>query len=323
MDRPGSIKREQSASVAARILARLNRFFPRAPRPLYFDVDAYQRWLENSGQDLYDHFYSRYADFGGKSILDLGCGYGGKIITYGRHGASLLCGIDFNQVVLRKAKSHVGRTGLSAQFVGANATTLPFPDSTFDVVISDDGFDHFKRPRAVLDEIRRILRPGGIGLVSFVPYRSTECSHMAEYLRLPWHHLLFSRRAIRQALDLVAAYDRSKSSDQASQRSDVAGVFATFENQLSRLTMKQFKQKLLGLAGVRLVRLRKQSRNWARPLTYLPGINEFFTDCVYCVLTKEESQRIGRLDLIRQLGLDLVQDTRAIAKRMRIVLRST
>src|SRR6185369_2189730 len=77
-------ERSASPSIAARLLARLNRLFRKPARPQYFKVEAYQNWLARDGEELYEHFYSRHASFTGKCILDLACGYGGKAAVYGR-----------------------------------------------------------------------------------------------------------------------------------------------------------------------------------------------------------------------------------------------
>jgi ubiquinone/menaquinone biosynthesis C-methylase UbiE len=315
---------QPSLSIPAQLLAGLNRFFHKPSRPQYFDTAAYQQWLEKNGDELYEHFYSKHAIFTGKAVLDLGCGYSGKAVAYSKHHPQFICGADISVPVIQEAQAYVNRLQIPVAFVGADAGDLPFADATFDIVVSDDGFDHFKQPGRVIAEISRVLKPGGLAFISFVPYYSRECSHMNEYLLVPWHHVLFSKRAIRQALDLVAAYDaRQESFDLSKYRSSVDGVFNTFENHLSRLSMRRFVEELQRTEGFRLVRLRKQSRNWARPLTYLPWLNEPFTDGVYCVLQKKARARIRFLDLVSQKWLDTRQDLAAIFRRIAQLFRKS
>jgi ubiquinone/menaquinone biosynthesis C-methylase UbiE len=298
------------ASVDARLLAWINGWFREPERPQYFEVEAYQNWLEKAGADLYEQFYSKYASFAGKRILDIGCGYGGKIAAYCAQGPELVCGLDIDNSVLIQAKHRAATIAIETGFIGADAAALPYPDDTFDLIISDDGFDHFKQPDQVLNEIVRVLRPDGLALVSFVPYYSTHCSHMNEYLRVPWHHVLFRRPAIRQALHLVE--EKQKSADSLG-RAD--GLFENFSNNLSRLTLRGFKGLLRGRQGVRLIRLRQQSKDWARLLTYLPGLREFVTDAVYCVLAKQQSAHVLPSDLRRQTALNASTDLQAIRRR--------
>ena len=304
-------------SISAHLLAGLNGFFHKPLRPHYFDTAAYQKWLENNGDDLYENFYAKHALFTGKTILDLGCGYSGKAVAYGKHEPQFICGADISVPVIQEAQSYLKSLQIPAAFVGADASALPFADATFDIVISDDGFDHFKQTRKVIAEISRVLKPDGVAFISFVPYYSRECSHMNEYLRVPWHHVLFSKKAIKQALELVADDDaKQESYDLSKYRSSVEGVFNTFVNHLSRLSVRRFAEELKLTEGLRLVRLRKQSRNWARPFTYLPLLNEPFTDGVYCVLKKEKVAKIRSVDLVSQKCLDMRQDLSAIFRRI-------
>lgn len=314
MQRPPS-----AHSLAARFLARANRLWKRPDRPRYFETEAYQAWLETHGRDLVEQFYSKHARFQGLRVLDVGCGYGGKIAAYGSHQPGLVCGLDIDVGVLREAQTYSRRLRVSAHFTGADAVDLPFRDGSFDIVISDDGFDHFMRPARVLDEMLRVLKPDGTAFVTFVPYYSKECSHMGEYLRVPWHHVFFSRSAVREALDLVAKDEAA--AEQGAVRTPAESVFATFASRLSRLSLRGFKRLLLGRDGVRIVRFRKQSADWARLLTYVPLLNELVTDCVLCVLRKDASARIGPLAYLRQAALDFAQDLRGATRRIGSRLR--
>jgi ubiquinone/menaquinone biosynthesis C-methylase UbiE len=304
-------------SIPARVLARLNRLFRKPQKPQYFETEAYKNWLIKNGEDLYRHFYSQYATFEGKQILDVGCGYGGKAIAYGKYNPKTICGVDISLPVLQEAKNYLADCSTPVSLLAADVAALPFPDATFDVIISDDGFDHFKDSKQALKEITRLLKPDGIAFISFVPYFANDCSHMTEYLRVPWHHALFSRKAIREALDLVADYDaKQANSDLSAVRSGVDGVFNTFLNHLSRLSLRRFKAELKTIHGVKLIRFRKRSKNWARPLTYAPMVNELFTDCVYCVLKKETEAEIKAFNFLQQIGMDIRQDLAAIGRKL-------
>lgn len=303
------------AALSARILAWLNSRYTPKERPRYFDVNAYQTWLEKNGRDLYEHFYSKHSSFASKNVLDIGCGYGGKLSAYSKENPSFTCGVDIQMDVLRGARGYL-RDATRTVVACADAAALPFADSSFDVVLSDDGFDHFKEPHRVISEMTRVLKPGGLALVSFVPYYSRDCSHMSEYLLVPWHHVFFSRTALRQALDLIAARSEKHLESETARRTPVEGVFNVFENYLSRLTFAGLKRALRANRGITLVRMRRQSQDWARPLSYLWGVNELFVDCVYFVLRKDETNaRIRSTDFLRQTGLDLLQDARAIRRR--------
>jgi ubiquinone/menaquinone biosynthesis C-methylase UbiE len=88
-----------------------------------------------------------------------------------------------------------------------NAEHLNFPTETFDCLLSTSTFEHFLRPSVVLAEMYRVLRPGGVALVSFDGVWS--CSyghHLLQYgetinrLVPPWSHLFFSEIQMRRLL---------------------------------------------------------------------------------------------------------------------------
>ena len=61
----------------------------------------------------------------------------------------------------RRLEQHVSRLGRSAQVVHASAESLPFEDSSFDTVVSTLVLCTVRDPERTLDEVARVLRPGG------------------------------------------------------------------------------------------------------------------------------------------------------------------
>ena len=71
-------------------------------------------------------------------------------------------GIDMTPAMLAKAREAAAEMGAAnVEFVEAEAERLPFPDESFDVVISNGVIDLVPDKDAVFDEIDRVLRPGG------------------------------------------------------------------------------------------------------------------------------------------------------------------
>jgi SAM-dependent methyltransferase len=93
----------------------------------------------------------------GSSVLDLGCGEG-MLALLKRKGVTL-AGVDLSPELL--AAAH--RNGYDGTYL-ATLTALPFPDSSFDYVVSLDVMGHvaFDDKDRVLAEIKRVLRPGGV-----------------------------------------------------------------------------------------------------------------------------------------------------------------
>lgn len=132
--------RKIGPSTSQRAFARQARAYSRSP--LQTDPARLARLLE---------FVRPLA---GERALDVACGPG--IVTAALERAGLLAaGIDLTREMLREA---VPRGGL---YVQGNVTRLPFAASTFDVAVCRNACHHFPSPLAVMQEMARVLRPGG------------------------------------------------------------------------------------------------------------------------------------------------------------------
>ncbi len=88
--------------------------------------------------------------------LDLCCGHGNVTAGLVRAGASVT-GLDFSPAMLAMARSAVPQ----AHFIEGDATDLRFDAASFDAVTIGFGMPHVPDPVKVLNEVRRVLRPGG------------------------------------------------------------------------------------------------------------------------------------------------------------------
>jgi ubiquinone/menaquinone biosynthesis C-methylase UbiE len=100
----------------------------------------------------------------GDRVLDLGCGAGTDTLVaaqmVGPEG--WVIGIDMTLEMLAKARRAADELGPeNVELVEADAEHLPFPDASFDVVISNGVIDLVPDKEAVFAEIFRVLRPGG------------------------------------------------------------------------------------------------------------------------------------------------------------------
>jgi ubiquinone/menaquinone biosynthesis C-methylase UbiE len=100
--------------------------------------------------------------------IDLGCGPGYLVVDLAAQAPGLsVTGIDLSPAMLQLAKAHAGSAGMDARvgFKQADAQRIPVPDRSFDLVVSSFSLHHWGDPVAVLDEVARILRPGGSFLI--------------------------------------------------------------------------------------------------------------------------------------------------------------
>ena len=100
-----------------------------------------------------------------EKVLDVGCGTGTLAIEVARSvgKAGLVVGIDPSTQQIAWASSKAARRNLPVQFQIGVIEQLPFPDQTFDVVLSSLMMHHLPAPlkRQGLAEISRVLKPGG------------------------------------------------------------------------------------------------------------------------------------------------------------------
>jgi arsenite methyltransferase len=98
----------------------------------------------------------------GERILDVGSGPGllAAAIAGATGTSGAVCGVDISEPLLSAARRHCSHLS-SVEFHQADATHLPFPDQTFDAVISTQVLEFVPDVNAALAEIHRVLRPGG------------------------------------------------------------------------------------------------------------------------------------------------------------------
>jgi SAM-dependent methyltransferase len=113
----------------------------------------------------------RFADVRpGEAVLDVGCGTGVVAVTAARRGAHVI-GLDLTPALLDEARRNAGLAGCShLRFDEGDAEQLPYPDASFDLVLSQFGHMFAPRPAVAIAEMRRVLRPGGrIALATWPP----------------------------------------------------------------------------------------------------------------------------------------------------------
>ncbi|WP_437611555.1 class I SAM-dependent methyltransferase [Sorangium sp. So ce834] len=105
----------------------------------------------------------------GQRVLDVGCGTGTlAVLAQQRHPGVEVHAIDGDAEVLALAREKAARAGAGVRFERAMAWALPYPDGTFDRVVSSLMFHHLAADdkRRTAEEILRVLRPGGALLLA-------------------------------------------------------------------------------------------------------------------------------------------------------------
>ena len=97
----------------------------------------------------------------GQQVLDVGCGTGVVAVTAARAGAQVKA-LDLSPVLLERARWNADMAGVNIEFTEGDAESLPYPNASFDVVLSQYGHMFAPRPEVVVSEMLRVLKPGGL-----------------------------------------------------------------------------------------------------------------------------------------------------------------
>jgi ubiquinone/menaquinone biosynthesis C-methylase UbiE len=100
----------------------------------------------------------------GPRLLDVGCGTGFHLARLRSRGFAV-AGIDGSANMLARARA--ANPGVDLRL--GDVASLPFPDASFDVVLCVEVLRYLAQPEACLKEMARVLRPGGVCLVTAAP----------------------------------------------------------------------------------------------------------------------------------------------------------
>jgi len=108
-------------------------------------------------------------------VLDLGCG-GGRNAHYLAERSYKVCGLDIAATAVEFCRRRFARFSLPGTFRQGTFDRIPFPDGFFSAVICVAAFDHITLEIAQISiaEVRRVLAPGGVILLTFDPPNTDE-----------------------------------------------------------------------------------------------------------------------------------------------------
>ncbi|MGH9467012.1 MAG: methyltransferase domain-containing protein [Terriglobales bacterium] len=149
----------------------------RPPASLQAEFNA---WAERGRGEAMERTHARLAAAmfshlglaAGDRVLDLGCGTGWATRQAAAcvGGSGRAVGVDVSDRMIQKAV-RAGESGSKAEFVCAAADHIPLADGAFTHIFGIESFCYFSDPGAVLDELHRLLVPGGLVCLGLSLYR--------------------------------------------------------------------------------------------------------------------------------------------------------
>jgi SAM-dependent methyltransferase len=109
------------------------------------------------------HHLLRLVDFDGyrgRTVLEVGCGAAVDLARFAKGGAQAT-GVDLSASAIELARANFEQQRLQGHFEVADGEHLPFPDNSFDLVYAHGVVQYTANPQRLVDECRRVLKPGG------------------------------------------------------------------------------------------------------------------------------------------------------------------
>lgn len=188
----------------------------------------------------------------GQKLLELGGGIGTDLSQFAGHGA-LTTDLDLSAGHLALAKENFKLRGLHGEFIHHDAETLPFEDDTFDVVYSNGVIHHTPNTKAVVQEIRRVLKPGGKAIIMVYAENSLHY----------WRNLVWAIGVKEEAL-------RSQSMGEIMSRSVERSDNAAARPLVKVYTPARLRNLFDGFEDLTLLRRQMVSDEKPRLLTFVP-----------------------------------------------------
>jgi ubiquinone/menaquinone biosynthesis C-methylase UbiE len=96
-------------------------------------------------------------------VLDAGCGGGRYSVAWAKLGAKDVTGVDFSEIGIQTARERTDAKFNNLKFDVGDVLALPFPDDSFDCAFSNGVLHHTRDWRKGIQELVRVLKPGGFG----------------------------------------------------------------------------------------------------------------------------------------------------------------
>ena len=101
----------------------------------------------------------------GADVLEVAPGPGYFAIEMARLDRLHVTGLDISHTFVEIARENARQAGVSVDFQQGNASSMPFAEGSFDLIICQAAFKNFSQPGKAIDEMYRVLRGGGMAVI--------------------------------------------------------------------------------------------------------------------------------------------------------------
>ena len=138
-----------------------------------YGPEEYNARIDQKSREVLDDFYETGTDFTGKTVLDIGCGTRGILPII---KAAKRIGLD---PTIKKIQSHF-TFDPDITYLSDKAEQIPLLDNSIDIATCNNALNHLEDPKTALQEIHRVLKPGGLLLLEvFIERRNI--AHTVEF----------------------------------------------------------------------------------------------------------------------------------------------
>lgn len=131
------------------------------------DETAWRMSCYHAGSEYAAEIEKRHFSLAGKKVLDMSCAWGGHAIAFAARGAHVTAA-DLNDHRFDALRIFCDQLKLPVRLIQADCQAVPV-DEKFDVILSLDLIEHIPDPTAMAAEIKRLLRPGGVCIITTPP----------------------------------------------------------------------------------------------------------------------------------------------------------
>ena len=150
-------------------------------------------------------------------VLEVAPGPGYLCVALGKLGPYKITGLDISQSFVKIASENAKKAGVVARFIHGSASDIPIEDCFFDLIVCRAAFKNFSEPLRALNEMHRVLKPGGRALILDLRH-DTSWDEIVSYvnglnvgtwnswmIRMTFKHMLLKRAYTAQQMESLAA----------------------------------------------------------------------------------------------------------------------